>query len=72
MVGDGIHSHRKGQDVTSHNENDQQKLTGSQELAAELAEKDLAGIGHALNVRVAPSELPNGVASISRQKAKAK
>lgn len=71
MVCDSVHGHRKGKDVTSHNENDQQKLTGSQELAPELAEKDLAGIGHALDVRIAPSELSNGIASISRQKAEA-
>lgn len=67
MLGDGVHHDAEGQDVTAHDEDAEQELTGSKELTAKPAKQDLTGISQVLDVRVTLTHKANVVSGISGQ-----
>lgn len=67
MLGDGVHHDTEGQDVTAHDEDAEQELTGSEELTAETTKQDLTGISQVLDVRVTLTHKANVISSISGQ-----
>lgn len=69
MLRNGVHGHRKGQQVTCRDEDDQKQLTGSEELPAKTTKEDLPGLRHALDVRKAPFELTDHVTGVCGQEA---
>lgn len=64
MVCDSVHSHAESQDMTGRDEYYQKQLARPEELTAKSAQKNLSGICHAMDVRVAPLELPDHIAGV--------
>lgn len=64
MVCDSVHSHAESQDVTGRDEDDQKQLARPEDLTTKSAQEDLSGICHAMDVRIAPLELPNHIAGV--------
>lgn len=69
MRGDGVERDGEGKDVGGHNEEEEDDLGESEELAAERAEEDHAGVGHVVDVWVAGFELPDHVAGVGGEDA---
>jgi hypothetical protein len=64
---DCVHSHGKGEDMTAHDEEDQEDQPSPEKLTAERAHEDLARICEALDMRVSPLELADDIATVGRQ-----
>lgn len=71
MLGHGVHHDDERQDVAAHDEHQEQKLRGAEQLAPEATEHDLAGVGHAVDMGVAQLELPYHIACVGRDEAEA-
>jgi hypothetical protein len=66
VVRDSVEQDREGENVTGHQENDEQKLTDEENLASDGAKKKLASIAHAVDLGVTLLELAHGVSSVPR------
>jgi hypothetical protein len=64
MVGQSVHHHRKGENVTAHDEDQEQELRIAQEFPAESPHEHLPCITHAVDVGITQLELPNYIAGI--------
>lgn len=64
VIGDGVHHDGEGDDVATHDEDGEEDLAESEQLAAKGAHEDLARIGEVVNVRVAFAELTNDITSV--------
>ena len=71
MVGYGVHHDNKRQDMAAHDKDQEEQLCGAEQLAPEATEHDLAGVRHAVHMRVAQFELPDHVAGIGGDDAEA-
>ena len=69
MVGDGIQHGRKGDDMASHDEDGEDYLAQTKQLAAKAAHEDLTGICEVMDVRVSLTELPDSVPSVKSDEA---
>ena len=67
MVGQDVHQDVEGQDVTGHEEDQQEKLADAEHFPANTTHQQLASITHAVDVRVTELELSNSVASVPGQ-----
>ena len=64
VVRDGVEQHGEGENVTGHQEDDEQQLADEENLTSDGAEKKLAGITHAVYLRETLLELAHGVSSV--------
>lgn len=64
VVGDGVEKHGEGENVTGHQEDDEQDLAKVEQLAAEWTHKKLAGITHAVHLGEAQLELAHDIARV--------
>lgn len=71
VVGESVHHDSEGQDVTSHDEDTEDKLSTTEELAAKSAQQNLTGVAQVLNVRIPFAEKANVVAGICCKKTEA-
>lgn len=70
MVGDGIQHGRKGDDMASHDEDGEDYLAQTKQLAAKAAHEDLTGICEVMDMRVSLTELRDGVPRVESDYAK--
>lgn len=71
MVGDCVHHDTEGQDVTTHDEDAEQKLAQAEEFTAKTAQQDLAGVCQVLDVRIPLTHQTDVVSGVSSEKTKA-
>lgn len=64
MIGQGIHKNIKHEDVARHEKNQKQKLSETEQLAAETTHQELASVSHAVDLGVSELKLTNLVASV--------
>ncbi len=64
MAGDGVHHDAEGEDVGTHDEDDEEELAEAEDLAAQAAKEDCPGVGHGVDMWVAQFELADYVASV--------
>lgn len=67
VVGEHVHQDVERKDVARHEENQEQQLADSEQLTSKAAHQELAGITHAVDVRVAELELSNFIARVPGQ-----
>ena len=67
VLGNSVHHDTESQDVTTHNENREEQLAQTEQLATKSTKQDLTGIGQVLNMGVPRAELVNCVTGISRE-----
>lgn len=71
MLGEGIHHDHECEDMAPHDEDQEQQLRSTQDLTPEAAQKDLARVCHAVDVRVCELELAEDIAGVCSDEAKA-
>lgn len=64
VVCDGVEKNGEGQDVTGHQEDDEQDLAKVEQLAAKRAHQKLASITHAVHLGEAQLELAHDIAGV--------
>lgn len=68
MFRDRVHGDREGQQMTRHDEDDEQQLSDTEDLSTNRPKEDLTGIGQILYMGIAPSELTDDVTGVGSQK----
>lgn len=68
MFRDSVHGDREGQQMTRHDEYDEQQLSDTEDLSTNRPKEDLTGIGQILYMGIAPSELTDDVTGVGSQK----
>lgn len=63
----GIQSHREGQQMTRHQEHQEEQLTRAKQFTSKAPHQHLACIGHAGDMRMSPFELPDHEARVRGQ-----
>lgn len=71
MLSQGVHHDSKRKDVAPHDEDQEEQLCSSEDFAANGTEKNLASVGHAVDVRVAHLELAQVVTGVGCENAEA-
>lgn len=66
MVGERVHCNSEGEQMASHDKDNENQLAHSEELAAEFASQHFSCISHALDMGVCPAELSNHITSVGR------
>ena len=66
VIGQNVKGDGKGDQVTGHEEDDEEQLGDTQELPAKAAHEDLSGIRHTRDERISQLKLPHEVAGICR------
>jgi hypothetical protein len=64
VIGQYVHQDVESQDVASHEEDKQQKLTYSKNLTTDATHQEFASVSHAVDMGVTELELANGITSV--------
>lgn len=64
VCGDGVHHDGEGQDVRAHDEDEEEHLSGAEDLTAPGSQHHHASVGHVVDMWICHLELPNHVAGI--------
>lgn len=64
MLSQGVHHHRKCEQMAPHNEDEKNNLRRAHELTPKPPEKHVASVCHAVHMRISQFELSEGVAGI--------
>lgn len=57
MVGKSVHRHRKRQDMTTHEKDEEKKLSDTAELSSKWPHEYFTCVSHTGNMRVSPFKL---------------
>ena len=71
VIGDGIHHDGEGQDVTTHDKDQEKDLSRPEDFATYWTCHDFASVGHIVYMRICKFKLANDVASIGCENAEA-
>lgn len=64
MIRDGVEQHREGEDVTRHQEDQEQQLANAEDFASDGAKEQLTRVSHAVNLGIPQLELAHDIARI--------
>ena len=71
VLRDGIHHDAEGQDVRTHEEDDEEHLRDAKDFASDWTKQDLTGICHIVDLWMRQFELANDIARVCCQNTKA-
>lgn len=69
MFGDGVHCHAEGEQMTRHQEETEEQLSGTDDLASDRPSDDFSRVCHVDNMWVACLELEDHVCGVAGEKA---